>query len=198
MTIAPALGRLTAPPRRSGDDDLRLMLVDHLVVGAGGSGNGWVEAWRALSTSLATRLLDEVTDSLRGAAAHSRYPASRLQQLLPGERELEQLTERLVAEGVELERLVSLPSSAATDRSRGAAAEAAWDRATAVARAERVRWAGVVSGIRHWRRPWRPLVIAVAVALPLVALAAAWLGGWMPAPSWFDSIGRAFWSLPWP
>lgn len=198
MTLAPSLGRLTSPPRRGGDDDLRLELVDRLVVGAGASGGGWVDAWREVSTALATRLLDEATNNLRGAAAHSRYPAASLQQKLPGEREREQLIERLVAEGVDLERLELLPVGAATDRARGAAAEAAWDRATAVARGERIRWAGVVSGVRHWRRPWRPLIIAVTIALPLVALAAAWLGGWLPAPAWFDPIGRAFWSLPWP
>lgn len=198
MSLAPALGRLGAPARGGGDERIRLALVDRLVSGGVPTGERWVAAWRDASTSLADGVLDAASASLRSAATHSRMPKGELIKLLPDDAARARLIEQFMAEGIELERLEALAPGAGTDRARGAALEAAWDRAEAVAHREQERWHRVGSGVRHWRRPWRPLLITAAVLIPLATLLAAWLGGWLPAPAWFDPIGQAFWSLPWP
>lgn len=198
MSLAPALGRLGAPGRHAGDERVRLALVDRLVSAGEPAGGEWVAAWHAASVTLAESLLATASRQLEKAALHSRMPKHRLATLLPDDAARARLIEQFAAEGIELERLEGLAPGAATDRVRGAALEAAWDRAQAVARREQDRWNRVASGVRHWRRPWRPLLILAGVAIPLVTLLAAWLGGWLPAPTWFDPIGQAFWSLPWP
>ncbi len=198
MSLAPALGRLGAPARNAGDERVRLALVDRLVSGEAPTGEAWVNAWHEASVTLADRVLDAATAGLRSAALHSRIPKAKLAALMPDGATRARLIEQLVAEGIDLERLEGISSGAGTDRVRGAALEAAWDRAQSVARREQDRWHRVVSGVRHWRRPWRPLAMAAAIVIPVAALLAAWLGGWLPAPAWFDPIGQAFWSLPWP
>lgn len=198
MSLAPALGRLGAPARSGGDERVRLALVDRLVSGGVPTGERWVAAWRDASTTLADGVLEAASARLRSAAAHSRMPKGDLLNALPDDAARTRLIEQFMAEGIELERLEELAPGAATDRIRGAALEAAWDRAQAVARREQDRWHQIASGVRHWRRPWRPLLISAAVLIPLATLLAAWLGGWLPAPAWFDPIGHAFWSLPWP
>lgn len=197
--VAPTLGRLASPPGRGGDDDLRIELVDRLVApGAAEQGGAWVVAWRATAEALAERILAEASADLHRAATHARYPTGRLASLLPDGQAREVLVERLTAEGMELERLEQAAPGAATVRMRGAALEAAWDAAQAVARAERSRWLAAATEVDRWRRPWRPLVVTAASAAVLLVVLAAWIGGWLPAPTWFRPVVDAFWRLPWP
>ncbi|MEO8478495.1 MAG: hypothetical protein ABI542_02600 [Gemmatimonadota bacterium] len=198
MSLAPALGRLGAPAKNAGDERVRLALVDRLVSAASPTGAAWVAAWHEASVTLADRVLDTASDGLRSAALHSRMPKTTLLALMPTAATRARLIEQLTAEGIDLERLEGMAAGAGNDRLRGAALEVAWDRAQTVARREQERWQRVGSAVRHWRRPWRPLVIVAATVIPMATLLSAWLGGWLPAPAWFEPIGKAFWSLPWP
>jgi hypothetical protein len=199
IAIAPALGRLAAPPGSGPDADLRIDLVDRLVVpGAAESGPGWVTAWRATAEALADRVFEEASADLRRAAIRSRYPAGHLAGLLPDDTARDVLVERLAAEAMELERMASFPADPATTRARGAALEAAWDAAVGVVRAERRRWLALAQEVDGWRRPWRPLAVVGSVLVVLALVAAAWIGGWLPAPAWFRPVVDAFWGLPWP
>lgn len=197
-TLAPALGRLAAAPSRP-DDDLRLDLIDRLVApGVAADGQAWVRAWRVTAEALAERVIAEATDDLQRAATHSRFPSARLARLLPDTEVRELLAERLAAEGMELERLAPQGDGSAVRRMRGAALEAAWDAALAVVQGERRQWRARAADVDAWRRPWRPLVVGGTMLGLVLLVAAAWIGGWMPAPTWFRPVIDAFWRLPWP
>lgn len=198
MSLAAQLGRLGAPSRHGEQEHIRLALVDRLVSPSPLGGEAWVAAWREASTTLADEVLDRAAAALLSAARYSRMPKAALAKVLPDAAGRAQLIERFMAEGIELERLEGLAPSEGTDRARGAALQAAWDRSQELSQREHARWHRAAAGVRHWRRSWRPLLITAAVLLPLAMLLAAWLGGWLPAPAWFDPIGAAFWSLPWP
>lgn len=198
VPLAPALGRLAAPPPATPPfDATRLDLVDRLVQGrAKGSlaRSDWLAAWRDATTAVAHRVVEEGRAAMRQAAAESRYPAKRLAVLLPDQEFEHELCNRLQAEGIVLEQL----EVEAGERGHGAALEAAWEAAVRVAVIERQRLHAAASEIARWRRPWRPFVIAATIAVLVVGLVAAMLGGVLDSPAWFRPVTDWFWSLPWP
>lgn len=199
--LAPALGRLAGPARQGPFEEVRLTLVDTLVSAhAKGplSGAVWLEAWQRAMESIRDAVMDEAAIAIDRACARSRFPASRATALKPDAEAREALLNRLLAEGEPLERLTNSASDDAMTRERGAGLEVGWDAAMRIASAARGHWAGVASDVERWRRPWRPLVIAAAIALVLVTILAAMLGGVLPAPTWFTPVTDWFWNLPWP
>jgi hypothetical protein len=196
--LGPALGRLARPPQGSADDGLRLTLVDRLIQSEPLGGGDWVRIWRETATEWAGAVLEEASDSLRRAATRSRLPGARLAALLPDPESHHVLVERICAEAMALEDLAGEPFGAATTRRRGATLAAAWEGAAALVAAERARWRERADTIGAWRRPWRPLVVTALMLLSAAALAALWIGGWVPTPSWFQPVVSAFWDLPWP
>lgn len=199
--IAPHLGRLSGPPRPVPYDAIRLMLLDQVVVqhGAGTlDGSAWLESWRATVDELTARVVEEGDAALVRAAVRSRYPAARLALLRPDGEFADALKNRLLAEGMPLERLDDLATDASTERSRGAALEMAWEGAVQEATLERGRLLAAAEQVAGWRRPLRPLLGAFAMVLLVVLVVAGLLGGWIPAPSWFAPVNTWFWSLPWP
>lgn len=200
-TIGSALGHLADPPRDAPYEALRLDLLDRIVGvsgGTGAEGAAWVAIWGATAHALTDTVLAEARDAIRQAVAHSRYPAKRAAALLPDAETADALLQRLLAAGISLESLSAAPATPALARQRASALEAAWDEARTIALADRARWQAIASELAAWRRPVRPVLLAGGVAVLLVGVAAAWLGGWLPAPAWFGPIGAWFWSLPWP
>lgn len=199
--IATALGRLAAPPGAAPWEQIRLDLLDTLVRAKAGDApppTAWADAWQAAATRLRDAVLDDAVASLTAAARHSRYPAKRLALLLPDTEQADILLQRLLAEAMALEALAAAGESAEINRARGAAIEGAWEGAARLATSERIRWRAAADRVAEWRRPWRPLVIAGMVLLCVTLVVAAWLGGQLPAPQWFDPVGEWFWELPWP
>ncbi len=199
--LGPALGHLADPPRDAPYEALRLDLLDRVVqVATTGTANGaaWVAAWEATAQALADTVLAEARDGMREAVAHARYPARRAAALLPDAETADALLQRLRAAGMPLEALAAAPTTPDLTRRRAAAVDAAWETARQIAVSDLARWRAIAREISAWRRPLRPVLIAAGVALALVAVTAAWLGGWVPAPAWFAPIGAWFWSLPWP
>lgn len=196
--IASSLGRLAAPARAEAYENVRLALLDRVIMGNWQGGETWVDAWREASGSLAADFLTSVSAALEEAASFSRYPASRLAAAQPTETDRERLLQQLLAEGFELERLESSAAGSAIDRQRGAALESAWERAIGVLQRERPRWEGEISAVRAWQRPWGPLLLGSVPVLCIALLIASWLGGWIAAPEWFAPVAGAFWSVPWP
>lgn len=197
-SVAESLGRVAAPPTGRPEDEVRLALVDRLVTVVTPEARDWVAAWREAAEEMATLVLGEASTRLLEAATVSRYPADRLATVVPDGESREILVERLSAEGFVLEQLANEPVDAVTDRRRGAALQSAWDAALAVVRAERHRWASLARSVEAWRRPWKWFVMIAAAGVVVVVVAAAWIGGWLPAPQWFDPVTRAFWSVSWP
>jgi hypothetical protein len=197
--LAPALGRLAAPPNPHAPfEAIRLALVDRLVRARHHGtldDDAWLDEWRTATDELAHAVLDEARGAMQRAAAVSRFPARRLAVLLPDRDYEQELRTRLQAEGVPLERLAGIGAGA---RQRGAALESAWDAAVRVASIERHRLQAVASELERWRRPWRPFVIVAAAALVFTTALAALLGGVLPAPAWFQPVTDWFWGLPWP
>jgi hypothetical protein len=196
--LGPALGRLARPPHGAADDALRLALIDRLIQSEPLGGGDWVRIWRETATEWAGAVLEDASDALRRAATRSRLPGARLAALLPDSESHQVLVERICAEAMALEDLAGEPLGPATTRRRGATLAAAWEGAAALVAAERARWQERAGTIAAWRRPWRPLLLVAVVLVPAVVLAALWIGGWVPTPSWFQPVVTAFWDLPWP
>jgi hypothetical protein len=182
-------------------DDVRLALLDELLV-AKQSGSmvheSWQQAFDHAARSLRMRVIEKAERELRETAAFVRYPGRRLASLLPNAEAADAFLNRLLAEGMPLERFEGLPDTDATRRSRALAIEAAWEGAAKVAGSEAARWRGRVAQVAAWQRSRRPLWIVTGVVLSTTILLAAWLGGELPAPEWFSPIARFWWSLPWP
>lgn len=199
--LAPDLGRIAAAPSAAPYEDVRLRLLDALVTARSEGRLGqaaWQEAFDGAAQSLKLRVIAEADQALRAAAEHSRYPTRRLANLLPDAEAADILLQRLLAEGMPLERLDALPADDDGRRLRAIAIEAAWDGAVALAAAESARWRALAERVAAWRRPMRPFWIGTVATLAVLALIAAWLGGQLPAPAWFAPVRDAFWRLPWP
>lgn len=199
-TLAPALGKLAAPPTARPWDTIRLTLLDALVSSRSGGGMtqaGCTAAWATAVAELATTVHADARTAIEAAAVHSRYPARRLAPLLPDAEQHDILLQRLLAAAIPLERLATAPDTDATLRARGAALEAAWETAVGIARDETMRWRGIAARVAAWRRPWAPVLAVSGVVIALTLLVAAWLGGQVTAPDWFAPIAIWFWELPW-
>lgn len=194
--LGPTLGRLAAPPSGARWEGIRLDLLDALL--ADPTPEGWLTAWEAAMAALRDAVLAEAREALEAAAGHARYPEARLRTLLPDAEQADILWQRLLAEGMAVERLGAAGASPEAMRARAAALEAAWDGAVGVATAERQRWASLAARVAAWRRPWWPVLTVGGVLLLLTAVVSAWLGGQLPAPAWFTPVAQWFWGLPWP
>ncbi len=201
MPIGAALGRVAAPGS-TGFDVIRLELADDLIA-ANAAGRLDQLRWEAAFHQAARRLADEVatqlTTSLTAAAEYANYPTRRLRTLLPDAEARESLYQRILAAAIPLEELAPLSDDdPAANRQRAAALESAWDGAARVAADEARRGRGLVDAVARWRRPTRGVWVATAVLIGVTIVVALWLGGQLPAPEWFDPVGRWWWSVPWP
>jgi hypothetical protein len=142
-------------------------------------------------------VLADAEQMVRAAAAHSRYPARRLQSLLPDAEVADSLLNRMAAEAMPLERYEGLGDDPVSRRARAAALETAWDGAVRVAAAETARWRTVAMQVAAWQRP-TGMLWTITIALVLVALVVAgWLSGAIASPPWFHPINELWWRL-WP
>jgi hypothetical protein len=200
MPLAAELGRLAAPAQGTPFDDVRLALLDALIIAKSSGDLGqdtWEDVFGSAMRSLRLRVLAEAETAIRAAAAHSRYPAHRLLAILPDATAADTLLHRLLAEGMALEQFEGFADDPVTRRARAAALEAAWDGAVRLATAERSRWRAAAMQVAAWRRPMVRLWILSIGILLLAALLAGWLSGELPAPGWFRPINDWWWRL-WP
>jgi hypothetical protein len=198
--IAGELGHLAAPATTAPFDAVRLSLLDTIIRhNADGALEQlhWEAAFEAAVHSLRIRVLGLAEAAVREAATRSRYPARRLRAVLPDAEAAEMLINRMLAEGMPLERLEGLPATPMHRRARATALEASWDGAVRVANAELARWRAVAAGVDAWRRPALWAWIITAVLLGLAGVLAAWFSGEVPSPAWFRSINAWWWRL-WP
>ena len=195
-----ALGRLGAPPSPARFDEIRLAMLDPLLVGrrTATGHEPWQLAWHRAASLMRDSVLDDARAALRAAAAHSRYPSRRIAALDPDDETAAILHNRLLAAGMALEQFEGAPADADTDRRRGAALEQSWDGAVQVATADAARWRSIAGEVASWRRPMRLFWVVVIVAIGVTAVIAAWLGGQLDAPAWFAPVRDWWWGLPWP
>src|SRR5690606_22118274 len=116
------------------------------------------------------QVIAEANARLSAAAVRSRYPSARLAAARPSPEAAASLLHRLLAEGVELERMAGPENDASITRARGAALEAAWGAAVRLADADLAHWSGVARDIEQWRRPWRPFVVAASCIVLVAAV----------------------------
>lgn len=199
--LAADLGRLADPPGSAPFEDVRLALLD-AVITAKGAGRlehaAWAEAFEGAVRSLRIRVIGDAEAMLRAAAAHSHFPARRLESLFPDAEVADTLLQRLLAEGMPLERLEGVPDDAASRRARALAITAGWEGAVHIASGDAARWRSLAAEVAAWRRSLRPLWTAAGVLVLITLVVAAWLGGQLRAPLWFAPVRDAFWRLPWP
>lgn len=199
--LAADLGRLADPVGGAPYEDVRLALLDALISAKGDGAlehASWQDAFEGAVRSLRMRVIGDAEAGLRAAALHSKYPARRLQALLPDAEVADTLLQRLLAEGMPLERLEGVPDDPSSRRARALAVTAGWEGAVRVAAVDAARWRALAEEVAAWRRSMRPFWIAVGVLAVVVLVISGWLGGQLPAPGWFAPVSRAFWSLPWP
>ena len=198
--LAAELGRLAAPPRAAPFDDVRLALLDAMVAAKGAGRldqDAWEDAFGGAVRSIRLRVLADAEQMMRSAAAHSRYPARRLQARLPDVEAADSLLNRLTAEAMPLERYAGFGDDPVSRRARGAALQAAWDGAVRIAAAETARWRTLALQVAAWRRP-TGLLWAISIGLSVAALiAAGWLSGALASPAWFRPVNARWWQL-WP
>lgn len=199
--IAADLGHLADPAGDGPFDDVRLALLDTLVTAKGEARlehTVWQTAFEAAARSLRMRVIGDAEAALHSAALHSRYPQRRLAAVLPDAEGSDLLLQRLLAEGMVLERLEQAPDNAGSRRARTLAMVSGWEGAVRVAQGEAARWRAMAGEVARWRRPLRPFWIACAALAVLTLTLSGWLGGQLPAPAWFAPVRDAFWRLPWP
>lgn len=196
--IAPELGRISSPSRGEPYDDIRLALLDG-VIDANAAGTldqqAWESAFAGAMRSVRLRLLAEAESSLRAAAEHSHYPMRRLRTLLPDAETADTLLNRLLAEGMPLERFEGLGIDPGTRRARGAALERSWDGAMRVAATASSRWQVTANRVAAWRRPTPPLWLLSAGLMIAALVLAAWLSGTVRSPLWFRPVNAFWWRL---
>lgn len=200
-SLSADLGRLADPAGPAPYDDVRLALLDAVVTAKGQGGMPhavWSAAYEGAVRSLRIRVLGDAEAGLRAAAEESRLPAKRLDALLPDAEVADGFLQRLLAEGMSLERLENAPDDAQARRARALALASAWEGAARIAASEASRWRLLAGQVAAWRRRMRGLWIAVGGATLLALVVAGWLGGQWPAPEWFAPVRNAFWSVPWP
>ncbi len=195
------MGRLADPAGSGAYDDVRLALLDALVT-AKGAGRlehaAWQEAFEGAARSLRMRVVGDAEAALHAAAAHSRFPATRLRRLLPDAEAADALLQRLLAEGMPLEQLERANADSSAHRTRALAIAAGWEAGVRVARSDAARWRALADEVARWRRPMGRFWAGSVVVALLALLLAAWLGGQLPSPHWFAPVRDAFWRLPWP
>lgn len=181
-------------------EEVRLALLD-AVIAAKAAGrldqHAWEEAFGGAARSLRLRVLADAEQRLRAAAAHSRFPARKLEALLPNADAADSLLNRLLAEAMPLERFEGLGDDPVSRRARAAALETAWDGAIRVANGETARWRAAALQVEAWRRGTASLWVGSAALLLATLLLAGWLSGDLASPPWFRPINDFWWRL-WP
>lgn len=199
--LAAALGRVAAAGEMLPYDDVRLAMLDVLLAAKQDGPLGhevWQAAFEHAARSLRMRVIEKAEREFHAAAAISRYSTRRLATLLPDAESADALLHRLLAEGIPLERFEGLADTMATRHGRALALEEAWQGAASVAAVEAARWRAQAQTISTWQRPRRALWILSGAILTIAIILAAWLGGQLPAPDWFEPVARFWWTLPWP
>ncbi|MBK7595197.1 MAG: hypothetical protein IPJ11_08095 [Gemmatimonadetes bacterium] len=178
-----------------------MALLDRLVtVAAAGRLDhaAWAAAFAEAAAALRDQVMAQAAELVEGAAREARLPGGQLRAQLPDAERGEALLNRLLACAMPLERLASEGGDLLSRRARGAALEAAWEAAVAVAVSALRSWQQRAAAIAAWRRPLAPVVASVGGLAIVLTVASAWLGGQLTPPEWFRPVHDAFWSLPWP
>jgi len=199
--LGPDLGRLAAPPSAAPFEGIRISMVDALISARAGGEPGhdpWRHAWEGAVGQLRDSVISDAHLTIDAAGSYSRFPSGRLARAMPDAEAEEILLNRLLAEGIPLERFEGAAGGGVLDRQRAAALEQAWDGATRLAQSSTARWRSAAAEISAWRRSMMPFWVISGLLVLGALLVSAWLGGFLPAPVAFEPVHRWWWSLAWP
>ncbi len=236
--LGPSLGRLSDPAGSLPDrgalgvvlEDIRLNLVTRLFDVAGAARSfaaagdrqgaiaslgrvAWLELWERAVAAAARRMADTVNDRLRDAAAESRLPSKRLNDVLLTTEDERAIASRLGSGGASfvsaLDALEQTVPAASASGARGRQGQEEWQRTlvTAARRlesawlalisaalAEQDRWSGEIERVRAWRRPTWPLWMATLALLLVLTYLGLVLGGYLPVPGPLRGLAELWWS----
>lgn len=205
--FGPWLGVVAGPrprpaPGQISLDTARMTLLGRLLDEAHRPAPDWLAPWTQVTETVAAQVVDSLRVRAAAAAAASHAPerVARIAHL--GDDDVRIVQARIASTGIPLEQAVAaLPAGAAFDRAFpavGGAVEESWlglERMVATVVGE---WAPHIATVATWRRPTTPLWIGTAVALTGAILLGLVVGGYLPAPGWFQPVVAWWWSLPWP
>lgn len=172
----------------------------------------WLSAWQRTVRAVAERAAQAIGGRLLAAAAEARLPARRARALPLDPDEVAALAARIDTGTAALDpALQALDHAAHAARSGRTAPEAVaeWQAAlSAAARRIESAWLGLedalgrewqewgveVEGVRAWRRPLWPLVVAGTGLFLVSGYLGLVLGGYLPAPGVLRGIAEAIWA----
>lgn len=202
--IGPWLGVVLSPRPRPAPggvslDTVRLALVDRLLREGQDGAAAWLAAWEAAIGDAVRLTLAAINQATTEAAAHSLAPERVVRSAQPDPDDLRMIQARLESAGIPLENAAAAAASAPVPLSRlGGAIEEAWLELERMVTAVMQEWLPRARQVAAWRRPQAPLWIATAALLLLAVVTGLLLGGYLPAPGWFEPFSNWWWSLPWP
>jgi len=201
--LGPWLGVVADPrarPRPGGIDldPVRLALVARLVREAQAGPPDWLAAWDEAAEEAARRTVGELRAAALAAGAESRAPERLVRAATPSPDDARVIAARAGSAGIPLEAVLAA-TPAGTEPARAAGAlEEAWLELERVVAGTCQEWAPRAAAVRAWRRPVGPLWAATAAAALAAVLVGAVIGGYLPAPDWFEPVVTWWWELPWP
>jgi hypothetical protein len=158
-------------------------------------------------------MAEMVDTRLIEAAAESRMPRARLEQLRLTPEDVRAIASRLGSGGAgfvgALDTLEQAVPGATASGARGqsnfeewqqglaAAArrlESAWLALVAASQVEERRWKEEIDRVRAWRRPTWPLWVITLLVLALATYLGLVLGGYLPVPPLLAPIAQLWWS----
>jgi hypothetical protein len=167
----------------------------------------WLTAWEETINAVAAMVLEQVGSQINREADRVGMPQEVRQRFLPGASERRTLSARLGSAGAGLVRVLddlerrgaSALAATALERSlvdawhdalraAGRRLEEAWLLLEDRVETELARWNPIIAQVSNWRKPLTPVLIIGGALLILAIWLGLTLGGFIPAPDFFDPL----------
>jgi len=183
-------------------DPIRRALVNRLLEHARRPQPDWLGAWTPVTAEASHAVLERLAGLGAQAALESRAPKRLTRLATPDDDDIRLVNGRIESTGIPLEEAVAALDPVAPVSAQlpaiGTAVEEAWLDLERVVGEILAEWTPRVEVVRGWRRPTPPLWAVTAVAGLLAVGCGGMIGGYLPAPDWFEPVIAWWWALPWP
>lgn len=200
--FGPWLGVVASPKHRTPPgnvnlDPARLALVQRLLEAAHTPSPDWMAAWEPVVDTVSRQVVEQLRARGAAAARASLAPEGVARTAVPDQDDLRILGARMGSAGIPLEQAAAgdAPNSFATI---GGAVEESWLALEDMVAAVMAEWQPRIAAVAAWRRPVKALWVGTGIGGILALAGGLAIGGYLPAPAWFQPVISWWWSLPWP